>query len=186
MHYTSNIPASLLPDNEKERLQHLYRYEILNTAPEEIYDNIARKAMGIFNTPIACVNFVDRDHVFFKSHVGDEGCTVLPRYASFCSIAIHNRPVTVFPDTHQFPQLRANPFANGINDDNQAVRFYVGAPLRTPEGTQIGTVCAVDNVAHPSITEAQALQLFALASQVMDELNMRLRVRSLLKGKSLN
>ncbi|HEY0272851.1 MAG TPA: GAF domain-containing protein [Chitinophaga sp.] len=183
MHYTSNIPASLLPDNERERLQHLYRYEILHTAPEDIYDNIAREAMTIFHTPIGCVNFVDRDQVFFKSHVGDPGCTALPRYSSFCSIAIHNRPVTVFPDTHQFPQLRANPFANGINDDNQAVRFYAGAPLRTPEGTQIGTVCVVDGRPHAPITETQALQLLALARRVMDELNIRLRVRQMLKGQ---
>ncbi|PUZ29006.1 GAF domain-containing protein [Chitinophaga parva] len=186
MYYTSNIPASLLPDNEKERLQHLHRYKILNTAPEEDYDNIAREAMAIFNTPSAAITFIDRDTAYPKSYVGAGGCSHLPRYACFCAIAIHNSKVTVFPDTQQVPELRANPYSNGLNPATPPIRFYAGAPLRTPEGTHIGTICALDNKPHATITDEQALKLRALARQVMQHLHMRLHLQNALKGQRPN
>lgn len=186
MYYTSNIPASLLPDNEKERLQHLHRYRIVDTAPEEDYDDIARQAMELFDTPSAAIVFVDRDTAFPKSYVGAGGCRLLPRYACFCSIAIHNSKVTVFPDTQQFSELRANPYTNGHNPEKPPIRFYAGAPLRTPEGTQIGTVCVLDNKPHAAITDEQALKLSALARKVMDNLDMRLHLQEILKGQQPN
>ncbi len=184
--YTANITEGLLPANDKERLQALYRYQVLDTAPEEVYNRIAKETMQLFNTPRAYINFIDRDRVFFKASAGDLPalCTELPRYASFSSIAIHNDMITLFRDTHNFPQLTANPFVNGTKGAVK-LRFFVAAPLRTPDGFQIGVLGTTDDVPR-EVTGVQLEQLLVLAQNVMTELNLRLQLQQIVKNQSPN
>ena len=190
MIYTSNIPEGLIPDNEKDRLQHLYRYKVLDTLPEDAFDNITKEVLRVFSSGKAFINFVDRDRTFFKSIAfkdavdNDDNCDLMPRYTSFCAIAIQNKPITVFGDTHNLPQLMANPYVNG-SIGNHNIRFYAAAPLCTPEGSQIGTLGTIDNIPH-EVTHEQLLRLTQLAKKVMDELTMRLQLQQYVKGQLPN
>lgn len=76
-----------LPAQEAARLDALYQYEILDTPPEAVFDDIVRLAAQISDTPIASINFIERDRQWFKANTGwrfDE----LPRHVGFCSHTI--------------------------------------------------------------------------------------------------
>jgi GAF domain-containing protein len=131
---------SIIPDNEEERLAALDSYEILNTLPEGFFNNLAHIVARTFETPIALISLVDREQVFFKANVGMQGTTHVDRGISLCSLAILDKDLTVFPDATEEPCLISNPLVAG----EFGLRFYAGAPITTPDGFNIGTVCVVD------------------------------------------
>lgn len=168
----SKVPSSLIPSDEKERIQKLYTYDILDTPGEITFDKIATLAAQIFNTPIAQITFVDNERVFFKSNISPLAATEIDRKDSFCSTAILKDGVTLFEDLLAEPNLQENPFVTMQN----GVRFYVGAPLKTPEGLKLGTVCVLD-VKPRKVTAQQLQMLETLSSIVMDELELKLATR---------
>jgi signal transduction histidine kinase len=170
------IPKSLIPINDAERLQKLHAYDILDTPAENAFDKIALLAAQIFNTPIAQVTFVDEERVFFKTNISPLEATEVDRKDSFCSIAILNEGVTLFENTLTVPELSSNPFIQMEN----GVRFYAGAPLRTSEGLQLGTLCVLD-VEPKTVTDQQLKMLETLSSIVMDELELRLATRKAMR-----
>jgi signal transduction histidine kinase len=175
----SQIPKSLIPENDTERIHKLHSYDILDTPAENSFDKIAILAAQIFNTPIAQVTFVDEDRVFLKTNISPLLATEVDRKDSFCSIAILNEGVTLFENTLQVPGLTNNPFVQMEN----GVRFYAGAPLRTSEGLQLGTVCVLD-IAPKTVTEQQLKMLETLSSIVMDELELRLATRKAMRTQT--
>jgi len=162
-----------LPKNEALRVGVLHRYGILDTLAEQSYDDIVLLASQICDTPIALISLVDSDRQWFKAKIGIEA-TETPRDISFCAHAILN------PDQ---PLIVQNPMEDMRFCDNPAVldipvRFYAGAPLLSPTGEALGTVCVVDRKPR-ELSEAQVRALQALSRQVTALLEMRRLVTEL-------
>jgi len=165
-------PASIIPPNDAERLARLRSYAILDTPPEEAFDKVARLAAQIFGTSSAFITFVDERRVFFKSNLSSIEGNEIPRAESLCSLSILNERPTLFSDTHAHPDLLSIPNVSKPG----GIRFYAGAPLRSPEGMHLGTVCVVDE--QPRVaSEQQLAMLESLAGIVMDELEHRWQAR---------
>ena len=162
-----------LPENEAARLEALHRYGILDTVPEQEFDDLSRLAAMICNTPIATVTFVDANRQWFKSKVGLEEQET-PRDIAFCAHTILRREVLVIPDALEDERFRFNPLVTG----EQKVRFYAGAPLITAEGHVIGTICVIDHVAR-HLTPEQIEALKALSRLVVAELDLRRSIMDL-------
>ncbi|TKB99971.1 GAF domain-containing sensor histidine kinase [Pedobacter cryotolerans] len=173
------IPNSLIPDNDAERIKKLRAYDILDTPEEDTFNKIAILAAQIFNTPIAQVTFVDEERVFFKTNISPLAATEINRNDSFCSIAILNNNVTLFSNILEVPELQSNPFVTMEN----GVRFYAGAPLKTTEGLHLGTVCVLD-VEPKEVTEQQLKMLETLSAIAMDELELRLATRKAMRTQT--
>lgn len=171
-------PPSIIPENDDARLEKLAEYRILDTYPEEMFDNIAQLAKQIFDTPSAFISFVDRERVFFKSNLSTLPTNVVPRKHSLCSLAILQDDVLVFTDTHDVPELLNIPYVSSEG----GIRFYAGAPLYTPEGFNMGTICVTDSVVHTT-TQQQLEMLKSLAKIVVDKLENRLRYRKSIESQ---
>ena len=171
---TYPYPASLIPDNDAERLLSLYQCDILDTPEDESFDRVARMAALIFNTPGAFINFVDADRVFFKSNLSSFPTRSIERKDSLCSLTILNDGPTVFEDTQSVPELLASPY---VSCDG-GIRFYAGAPLVMPDGQRIGTVCVID--AEPRLTTPRQLEMLVTLSQIIvEKLVLELRITDL-------
>jgi PAS domain S-box-containing protein len=166
------MPAAL-PANEETRLEALRELEILDTASEPEFDDLALIASQICGTPIAMVTLVDRDRQWFKSHVGTE-VQQTPRDVAFCAHAILQRDLFVVPDATEDPRFAQNPLVT----TDPKIRFYAGAPIRTPDGHAVGTLCVVDRRPR-ELTNEQENALRALSRQVEARLELR---RRLLQG----
>lgn len=157
-----------LPPNEQRRLAALDAYRILDTLPESGYDDIARIAAYIYGTPVALVSLVDSDRQWFKARIGIEASET-PRAHAFCAHAILGPDqVMVVPDAQADPRFSSNPLVTG----EPHIRFYAGAPLVTPSGEAVGTLCVVDRQPRQP-DPAQIEVLDALARQVVVQLELR-------------
>ena len=162
-----------IPANEVERLAELHRYSIMATPPEVAFDRITQLAARLFRTPIALLNFIADDLQWFKSCVGMQiGET--PREASICNWAILSDEVMVVPDARADDRFSSNCFVAAEN----GIRFYAGAPLVTPRGYILGTLCVIDSVPRPEgLTNDEKQTLRDLADLVMSELALRISGR---------
>lgn len=153
--------------NEAERLAALRRYEILDTPPEPAFDRIARLASYVLGAPISLVSLIDETRQWFKARHGIE-TTQTPRSMAFCAHAILSDDVLVVPDARADRRFADNPLVTGEPN----IRFYAGAPLRTPEGHRLGTLCVIDRRPRTLDDEKRAL-LADLSALVVDELELR-------------
>jgi anti-sigma regulatory factor (Ser/Thr protein kinase) len=157
-------------DVETERLAALRRYRILDTEPERGFDDLALLASHICGTPIALITLVDEERQWFKARVG-VSIAETSRAISFCTHAIQHRELFVVPDAEQDDRFRNNPQVTG----DARIRFYAGAPLVTPDGHALGTLCVVDRT--PRTLSAEQIQaLDALRRQVEAQLELRLNL----------
>lgn len=161
------MTAAPLPDHEYARLLALAGYEILDTPPEEAFDRATRLAAHLLRVPVALINFVDQHRQWGKSAVG-MGESTAPRAHSFCAWTILDDAPFVVADTRQDARFRDNPFVTG----DAPVCMYAGAPLITPTGHRIGTLCVTDSQPHP-LTPADLTALQDLAAMVVAELELR-------------
>lgn len=152
---------------EDERLRALYRYDVLDTPSEESFDRITRLAQGIMQTKTVVVSLIDRDRQWFKARQGMDK-TETPRNLSFCTHTIQGTGPMVIPDARDDTRFRDHP---GVTCE-PGIRFYLGVPLRTPDGHNIGTLCAVDDKPRAASDDQVAL-LQDLARLVIDELELR-------------
>ena len=160
-----------LPQRERARLAALSRYDILDTPPEQMFDDLTKLASHICGTHIALVSIVDKQRQWFKSSVGLDA-TETPRDISFCGHVVAGGEMMVVPDAHEDERF----FDNPLTTDAPHVRFYAGAPLQTPDGHILGTLCVIDDEAM-TLTDHQIDMLRALARQVMSQLELRRSVR---------
>ncbi len=157
-----------LPGEEADRLAALSRYRILDTPPEAAFDDIVRVAAQICGVPIALISLVDDRRQWFKAAVGLTASET-PRGIAFCDHAIRREGIFVIGDATKDERFVANPLVTG--DPN--LRFYAGAPLQTPDGFQLGTLCVLDRTPR-ELTKQQLDALGALSRQVMSQLELRL------------
>ena len=165
-----------LPENEAARLEALQRYEILDTLPEQEFDDLSRLAAMICGTPIALVSLIDTNRQWFKSKIGIEDSET-PRDIAFCAHAILEPGVMVVRDAFEDERFRTNPLVLG----DPKVRFYAGAPLLTQEGHALGTICVVDHVPR-DLSSEQLEALKALSRLVVNEFELRRSVTDLSKA----
>jgi PAS domain S-box-containing protein len=162
-----------LPENEEARLEALHRYAILDTVPEQDFDDLSRLAALICGTPIAMVTFVDANRQWFKSKIGFD-VNETPREVAFCAHTILQRDIFIIPDALADERFRTNPFVTG----DAHVRFYAGAPLMTSDGQVLGTICVVDRVPR-DLSAGQKEALKALSRLVVAQLELRRSVSDL-------
>jgi PAS domain S-box-containing protein len=156
--------------NEEARLDALRDLEILDTAPEPEFDDLALIASQICGTPISLITLVDRDRQWFKSKIGIEAKET-SRDVAFCSHAILQRGLFVVSDVMDDPRFSANPLVTA----DPKIRFYAGAPIRTSDGHAVGTLCVLDRTPR-KLTGEQENALRALARQVEAQLELRRRL----------
>ena len=154
-------------DAEEQRLAALREYDVLDTPPEESFDRITRLARRLLQAPIAAISLVDRDRQWFKSRVGLEA-TETPRNISFCTHTVRKNEPLIVGDALDDPRFCASPLVTGAPH----IRAYVGVPLRTPDGHNIGALC-INDVQPRQVTREEVDVLQDLARMVVDELELR-------------
>lgn len=164
----NSFGISIIPPNESSRLASLHSYQILDSKPEAFFDNLAHIVARCFNVPIALISLVDEERVFFKANVGMPGVLNVSRGFSLCSLAILQPTPIVFNNALNEPCLLANPLVAG----EFGLRFYAGAPIVTPDGYNIGTVCVVDKEAR-NFNPTDTLLLAEFAQSVMKEIERK-------------
>ncbi len=135
-------PAAFLAE-ESQRLATLHALHILDTAAEERFDRLTRLASKLFDMPVAAVSLLDMNRAWFKSCVGTD-VTSVPRDLAFCTHALNEESVLLIPDASKDPRFSSNPLV--VNEPKY--RFYVGCPLRMPDGSVMGTLCLLDTKPH--------------------------------------
>jgi two-component system NtrC family sensor kinase len=162
-----------MPAPDRDRVAALQRYAILDTEPEQAFDDLTLLASFVCKTPIALISLVDEDSQWFKSKVGMDASQT-PRDIAFCSVAIQQTDVMVVPDTLQDERFRNNPLVVS----GPRIRFYAGAPLINEEGYALGTLCVVDRSPREfGADQKEALQ--ALGRLVLAQLEFRLNLQLL-------
>jgi GAF domain-containing protein len=152
---------------DQDRVAALQKYAILDTEPEQAFDDLTLLASFVCKTPIALISLVDEDRQWFKSKVGLD-TTQTPRDIAFCSTAIQQVDVMVVPDTLKDERFRNNPLV--VSEPK--IRFYAGAPLINEEGHALGTLCVVDRTPREfGPDQKEALQ--ALGRLVLAQLEFR-------------
>ena len=157
-----------LPSNEAKRLEALHGYNILDTLPEQDFDDLTFLAQQICQVPIALISLVDENRQWFKSKVGVSHTETSLDFA-FCPYAILNpNEMLIVQDAQEDPRFAESPRVTG----GPKIRFYAGAPLVTPDGLALGTLCVIDRVPRVLDSEQQTA-LRALSRTVIAQLELR-------------
>ena len=153
-----------LPENEVRRVAALHGLGVLDTPREDRFDRYTCVAAQLFDVPIALISLVDRDRQWFKSAKGLDA-EETPRSTSFCGHTILGNGVFEVRDARRDPRFRDNPMVV----ESPHVRFYAGAPLQTPDGHRLGTLCIIDRKPR-QLSDDQIAMLENLADMVVGEL----------------
>lgn len=157
----------VMPKTDAARVAALEKYAILDTDPEQSFDDLTLLASSICKTPIALISLIDENRQWFKSRIGVDASET-PREIAFCSTAIQQSDVFVVPDALQDERFRNNPLVVA----EPHIRFYAGAPLINEDGYALGTLCVVDRLPRDlSFDDKEALR--ALSRLVLAQLELR-------------
>ncbi|MGQ0751366.1 MAG: GAF domain-containing protein [Betaproteobacteria bacterium] len=164
-----NAAKAPIPESEAARLRALAEYEVLDTPPEAVFDDLTELAARICEAPIALISLIDESRQWFKSKLG------LPvaetsRDVAFCAHAIRQNDLLIVPDATRDARFAGNPLVT----EPPNIRFYAGAPLINPDGHALGTLCVIDRKPREmSADHQQALRV--LSRHVMSQLELRRR-----------
>ena len=172
--------SSPILQNEKKRLKVLWQYEVLDTVPEELFDDLTELAVRICEAPIALISLVDEKRQWFKSRVGTD-VKQTSRDVSFCAHAIKQAELFIVPDATRDKRFAHNPLVTS----DPKIRFYAGAPLITPDGYALGTLCVIDKLPR-ELRADQKQALLILARHVVSQLELRRRSRELVRVREEN
>lgn len=169
-----NLPVSektalnrLKVDDDEGRLLALSRYDLLDSEEEEQFENIVALVRQILQVPICAVSLVDRHRQWFKARRGLP-VRETPIEMSFCRYAIRDSVPFMVPDALEDPRFRNNALVTG----EPFIRSYLGSPLRTPDGYNLGSLCAIDTKPR-TFADHEISILNSFAKVVMDELELR-------------
>jgi GAF domain-containing protein len=158
--------------NERERLEAVHRYDILDTPPDGAFNRVTAIAAEIFDVPIALVTIVDEDRIWFKAKTGLDSVDEIPRSPGLCASAILQDSPYIVEEARKDPRTLANPLVAG----KFGLQFYAASPLRTLDGHRLGTLCIIDREPR-MFSPKQAAILEHLSDVVMDEMELRLAAR---------
>jgi diguanylate cyclase (GGDEF)-like protein len=163
-----------IPNNEISRLKALQEYKVMDTLPEQAYDNFTKLASIICNTPIALITLLDEERQWFKSRIGLERSEI-PREDALCNHAIMMpEDILVVNDAAQDGRFASKPLVAAEPN----IRFYAGAPLVTSNGEALGTICVMDDKPR-GITQEQLDALQVLSREVMGQFELRRSIATL-------
>jgi light-regulated signal transduction histidine kinase (bacteriophytochrome) len=157
-------------NHEAARLEVLRQYQILDTEPEEAYDNLAQLAAFICGTPIALLNFIDENRQWFKAKFGLD-VSEIPRNVGLSYLCEEKRDVVIVPDALADASLASNL----VVTSQPYLRFYAGVPLITPQGYLLGTLSVMDKIPR-ELSVKQVEALVVLSRLVISQLELRLHV----------
>ncbi len=157
---------------ERERISKLESYQILDTPPEEAFDRITRLVSQFLGVPVALVSLIDEERQWFKSRQG-LAAQETPRDIAFCAHAILEEGVFEVCDTLSDPRFADNPLVTS----DPSIRFYAGAPLNTPDGFKLGTLCAIDRKPK-KLSDDERRFLIDLSSVIVDEMELRIALKT--------
>jgi len=149
---------------EKERLEILKSFDIMDTPSEDVFDIICDLASNALKSPIAAVSLLDEDREWFKASVGLAQNEV-PRSVSFCAHAIMSKEPMVIMDTLLDKRFQKNPLVTGA----AKIRFYAGAPIVAPTGHILGTVFVFDTQPRNSCDVATLEKLSNVAMKNLED-----------------
>ncbi|MDO7887224.1 GAF domain-containing protein [Hymenobacter cheonanensis] len=167
---TSNFPASLIPAHDAARLRTLHQFQIVNTTPEQIFDDYVAWAAQLFGVPISLISLVDADYVWFKALAGATGIPGLARNESMCSAAILSGDDVVISDYKpESCQLIKPDVAQAIG-----LNFYAGAALVAQDDSRLGMLAVIGKEPR-GFSAAEADLLTRLAGLVSRTIELRYR-----------
>ena len=154
--------------SETERLAALHRTELLDTPPEQAFDDLVQAAARLLRVPMAAIHFVDATRQWGKAEIG-LGVREIPRELAFCPHAMTQEHGLIVPDTQQDARFSDNPLVTGA----PGIRFYAGMPLEA-EGLPIGALCVIDTEPHANgLTDDERFILKTLAVQTSSQIALR-------------
>jgi two-component system, NtrC family, sensor kinase len=159
--------APIMSGNDAARVAALQKYAILDSEPEQAFDDLTLLASYVCKTPMALISLIDEKRQWFKSKIGISA-NETSRDIAFCSTAIQQSDVLVVPDALQDERFRTNPLV--VSEPN--IRFYAGAPLINEDGYALGTLCVVDRTPRQLDAE-QENALKALTRLVLMQMEFR-------------
>lgn len=160
---------------ESKRLENLYQYQILDTPADGHFDEITSLAAKLFDVPVAIITLVDTDRIWFKSSYGLD-VEQISRDPGLCSSAIMSDDVYIVENAKVDVRTLSNPLVVGL----MGLEFYAAAPLKSKEGFNLGTLCIIDKSPR-RLTGKETSMLLQLSRIVVDQLEMKLQSRLLLK-----
>ena len=167
---------------ERQRVENLHKYEILDTPEDGDFDEITSLAVKIFNVPVAIITLVDSDRIWFKSTYGIDD-EEIPRDPGLCSSAIMSDDIYIVENASVDPRTLANPLVAGV----MGLQFYAAAPLKSRDGFNLGTICIIDKIPR-KLDAKESSMLLQLSKIVMAQIELKLQSRLLVKQikKSIN
>ena len=163
------MKVSLLPENEKERLEELRSYQIMDSEPEQDFDDLVELASQLCDSPIALITLIDENRQWIKAKIGVD-ISETTRDIAFCAHAIHDNDIMIIRDATQDDRF----FDNPLVAEDPKVRFYAGMPLITDKGFKLGTLCVFDQKPK-DLSDLQLNALRILGKQVVNLLDLRVR-----------
>lgn len=157
-----------VPGDVAARLAELDRLQIMDSPADPVLDDLVRTAALVVDVPISLISLMDDRRQWFKASFG------MPRGQSgldvaFCSRLLEPREVFIVQDAKADPEFKNNPFVTG----EPHIRFYAGVPLISSNNVRFGTLCLVDQVAHPVVDQTHIMLLKKLARLVVLEIEHR-------------
>jgi len=152
---------------EQRRIRTVHSLGLLDTAPEDEFDELVRLAATVCETPMSAVSLIDSDRQFLKASFGPLARETR-RDISFCTHALENDRLMVVPDAANDPKFRDNPLVTSA----PGIRFYAGMPLQMPDGNVVGTLCVIDKVPR-TLTQQQEEALMTISRQTVERMELR-------------